>query len=584
MKKIVNVLPLLILLSLASCSSSRSTILTFDANGGYFDDNENITKIFSKGVINTEVAEADLKIPLNKDENKIFVGWVEENSPTILPENLRYPYIDSTIYAYWLTKVSITYVTNKENVSHSDEIGYEGKYVSLWIPELSDDEGYVFEGWYIDKTFETKFDSKVFPSQDITLYALFENYPTINLHYSENKVVEYNGKAGSKITSTFESYKVEDDETFEGWFYKTIENGIEVEKRFFFDYMPGTSLDLYPKTSKDRKVTKSFDLGNDHQGNIDSLVGLPGEIISKIPSLENIDFKNCTFEGWFYIVDGQEVKFDFSKFPNADLKLTAKWKEYPTISFDTLTLGNQSYATIQLKAGEKLPVLPIPTKDDEEFLYWTYIKDGNQIKFDLKTMPEESVVLIPVFQSKINITLKYIYKGTELLENEKNVKLSYNQIIDDTFITENVNVPTGYVIEGIYDGVYNKENQNSANEIFLPYLPSGDEIIYINIVKEITINVFTVTEATNPLWYLEEQTLSVSNFRKVTTLVGGEGQNIVFDKNLAAKYGYEIEGYYESDDTNNISYDKINNLSIFPYVEDGNLTEINVFIRYIKNN
>ena len=84
--------------------------------------------------------------------------------------------------------------------------------------------------------------------------------------------------------------------------------------------------------------------------------------------------------------------------------------------------------------------------------------------------------------------------------------------------------------------------------------------------------------------YLEEQTLSVSNFRKVTTLVGGEGQNIVFDKNLAAKYGYEIEGYYESDDTNNISYDKINNLSIFPYVEDGNLTEINVFIRYIKNN
>lgn len=311
---------------------------------------------------------------------------------------------------------------------------------------------------------------------------------------------------------------------------------------------------------------------------------MPGEIISKIPSLENIDFKNCTFEGWFYIVDGQEVKFDFSKFPNADLKLTAKWKEYPTISFDTLTLGNQSYATIQLKAGEKLPVLPIPTKDDEEFLYWTYIKDGNQIKFDLKTMPEESVVLIPVFQSKINITLKYIYKGTELLENEKNVKLSYNQIIDDTFITENVNVPTGYVIEGIYDGVYNKENQNSANEISLPYLPSGDEIIYINIVKEITINVFTVTEATNPLWYLEEQTLSVSNFRKVTTLVGGEGQNIVFDKNLAAKYGYEIEGYYESDDTNNISYDKINNLSIFPYVEDGNLTEINVFIRYIKNN
>ena len=87
MKKIVNVLPLLILLSLASCSSSRSTILTFDANGGYFDDNENITKIFSKGVINTEVAEADLKIPLNKDENKIFVGWVEENSTTILPEN-----------------------------------------------------------------------------------------------------------------------------------------------------------------------------------------------------------------------------------------------------------------------------------------------------------------------------------------------------------------------------------------------------------------------------------------------------------------------------------------------------------------
>ena len=118
--------------------------------------------------------------------------------------------------------------------------------------------------------------------------------------------------------------------------------------------------------------------------------------------------------------------------------------------------------------------------------------------------------------------------------------------------------------------------------LYMTFLAKYNKDIRLNdLSKKLELPLKTIQDS---IKYLEEQTLSVSNFRKVTTLVGGEGQNIVFDKNLAAKYGYEIEGYYESDDTNNISYDKINNLSIFPYVEDGNLTEINVFIRYIKNN
>ena len=208
---------------------------------------------------------------------------------------------------------------------------------------------------------------------------------------------------------------------------------------------------------------------------------------------------------------------------------------------------------------------------------------------------EKNIVTTHALIQKMDLDMLELLKSKDyvlMIDECLDVLSPYKISKDDVKIIFNENLVSldddGFLIwneeKDPYDGVYNKENKNSANEISLPYLPSGDEIIYINIVKEITINVFTVTEATNPLWYLEEQTLSVSNFRKVTTLVGGEGQNIVFDKNLAAKYGYEIEGYYESDDTNNISYDKINNLSIFPYVEDGILTEINVFIRYIKNN
>lgn len=530
------IVPFLSMLVLTSCENKTYGKIILNANGGTFKDN--VKELEIKGLSGKTVTENEDLVPKNGELK--FKGWYENAECKGNSLKLVFPYLVTyTVYAGWAEKVNVKYYVGLEE--YAIDTGYQGD--DFVLKEYETDE--IFFGWYYDKEFKEKCNIYSYPNTDIELYAKIEENPTISLHYSESKVINHKDKAGSKIEKQFEVPSKEGYK-FIGWYTKE-------DKQFYFDYMPGTSLDLYPKFLK--KVTISFET---HGGTtVTNLVGYQGEkIIDSIP----LTFKNNYYlDGWYIDSIETGTKFEFDIFPDDDMVLYAKWVINPCITFDYET-GKEStaYDTIYLPQNSVIPPLPEPVLEGHRFIGWYTIDDsGNYQLFVDKIMPNRNIELIGRFTELRRATITTIYQNESTGEKEHLWDSSIVLItdtIDGEWWNKNYSIPSGYVLSNIYINDILPENI-----ITLPYNPDGDVNIVVAVVKEVKIRIFDDTKL-------------------LLTLTGGEGMsydiNLYMDK--LNKDGYVIEGFYEEKTFTNAYA-----MKMFPReIKTGPSLTLDLYIRY----
>lgn len=543
-KKVLLLLPILLL---TSCGAKAEGGITFDANGGTFSDG--LTTKSYHGVSGDKIfSESTTSADLTPNNGElIFKGWYESKEgkgSAINIDALKYPYyVDYTLYAGWAATVTVNFYTGVQSLDYTSVLGYEGK--SLDLPEPSV-EGKTFYGWFTDATFTTEYTAKVFPDADSTLYAKFEDFPTITLNYPNGEPVSYQAKAGSKITQNFLIPSIEGS-TFVGWFKDPT-----FKEQFFFDYMPGVSTALYPKFVK----TVSISFVTNCVAELSPLVGPAGEKIQSKPQvLANPDH---SFDGWYTTSTFDTgTEFAFEAFPSDDLILYGKWVHYPVLTFTSadpsINIGN--IQPITLAAGTLIGQLPKPSNDLYEFLGWYYDNGGSDVLFDSIFMPKESLTLKAKFMKKRQITIIEVYNGQEISSKTAFLETSHD-IITGTFWDSIYTTADNYVNNGLYAD----QTFAEATKINLPYNPTGDTTIYVKLAKLVTINFF------------EGDQLKLS-------IQGGENM-VISEKTLAERLkveGKTIEGfYYDPEFTNNFP------VKVFPNATDSsNVT--NIYIRYLTN-
>ena len=123
--------------------------------------------------------EANLSLPTPEKTGYTFVGWFVDSQKT-QEFNLNIKITQNqTLYAKWdVNQYTITYISNIAGEEFTNTITQDYGTV-IDIPD-SPKEGYMFGGWYADKSFKLSLVNKTMPADNLTLYA---NWVDDNLDY-----------------------------------------------------------------------------------------------------------------------------------------------------------------------------------------------------------------------------------------------------------------------------------------------------------------------------------------------------------------------------------------------------------------
>lgn len=118
-------------------------------------------------------------------------------------------------------------------------------------------------------------------------------------------------------------------------------------------------------------------------------------------------------------------KFDFSTKVDSDIILTAKWvkEEYVEVSFNTKS--EYIIDSIKILKGDIITDLPIPKKEDYEFIGW-YLNDS---KYDNQEIYSDSILIAEYKNDTINPTYKVgdSVKITGSYSNKSMSNFAYNK-------------------------------------------------------------------------------------------------------------------------------------------------------------
>ena len=138
--------------------------VSFVLNGGSCDYLGNTTSII---VI---AGDTLTELPTPTYTDKTFIGWYLDEELSEVFDTSSEINEDITLYAKYADTVTITYVTNGGDDLDPTEVVY-GETASLSTPTRT---GYNFLGWYTDEALTELFDSSSALTEDITLYASWE--------------------------------------------------------------------------------------------------------------------------------------------------------------------------------------------------------------------------------------------------------------------------------------------------------------------------------------------------------------------------------------------------------------------------
>ena len=146
----------------------------------YWDDSQVIVLNTNGGTVksnSTPDAKTGLYIP--EKAGYTFAGWYDNAGLT--GEAVTTPKTGKTYYAKWeKNKYTVTLENNNHGVKPADKTVEDGDSVT-GLPELSDSTNeWVFDGWYMDENFKTKYDKQAITG-NTTLYAKWHEYQNTSL-------------------------------------------------------------------------------------------------------------------------------------------------------------------------------------------------------------------------------------------------------------------------------------------------------------------------------------------------------------------------------------------------------------------
>ena len=223
-------------------------------------------------------------------------------------------------------KFTVTFVA--EGVTIDPVQVRSGGKVTLPTPEK---EGYEFKGWFTDSDFTTPFNPDTPITEDLTLYALFEEItvPQYKVTFNSNggsEVAEQTVLEGEKAVKpadpTREGYE------FAGWF-----TDAEFQNPFDFNTAITGDITLYANWTKLAKVTFVANGGIVKFGGeeITFIYVKPGETLPELTATK----KFASFAGWF-TDDELTQAFDTATQIENDITLYAGWEAEEPVEIDTV--------------------------------------------------------------------------------------------------------------------------------------------------------------------------------------------------------------------------------------------------------
>ena len=281
---------------------TEAVMLTFDPNGGYFDDQTTYSKKI-KVPHGTAFSEVPAVYPAN--ENSVFRGWFEE--PDCTGES-----VDFSDY-FLATRDMILYA------------GWEEQETSRLITLHANG------GYFSDSSEEDSADLKTFYLPEDS--ELFGDYSVRNNN---------------------------SDLAFAGWYFDEdcTEYAFGVNEYF----TPQSDLDLYAKWVYGYVVT--FNAGSgyfDEEGNNTYVCAVvPGHTIPDDPGMSNLD-ENLDFLGWYLTpeCDGEQI-YPYEYIPEGDVTLYARWVQTYTVTFNANggyfgdSENNETLSTVHFRAGDSV--------------------------------------------------------------------------------------------------------------------------------------------------------------------------------------------------------------------------------------
>lgn len=366
---------------------AQDVTITFDPNGGKFDDNSTTKSIVYNGrTANTKFGE----MPTPSLTGNSFKGWYSaKTNGTLYTTSSTVPNSSRTLYAQWVPNITVTFNANGGKVDGADtkEVTYDNlandpTYGSLMPTPTR--EGFSFKGWYTSTSSNTKYTSadKVANNYKI-LYAQW----TANTY---NVTFRTEGKDDVTVKQTYDSnYKLPTNitrtgYTLDGWFDN---NGNQITTSVKFTQANNDQVITSRWTANTYTVTFNVNGGDALSPNTKTVT-----YDQKYGELPVPTRTGYIFTGWKTSNSNSGVFYD----ANSIVKITAaqtlyaQWTNTVTFSFD-LNGADGSIDNQNKTINNKFTTLPSPKRDGYFLDGWYTQPEGGEL------VTTETVVSIDKF-------------------------------------------------------------------------------------------------------------------------------------------------------------------------------------------
>ena len=388
-----------LLLIFASCDDDapKNYLVSFDSNGA----EEYSTRLVPEG---TTVSRPESPTRAGYT----FLGWF--NGDVEWKFDTDKVTSDLKLTAKW-NRITYNVIFDSNGGSEvSPQVAYYGEHISR--PSNPTKKDHRFVAWYNGDTvwnFET---DRV--ADYTTLTAKWDPFPTYT--------VSFDSQGGSSVESQYvvESYTAsmpkaptKQNSKFLGWFWN--------DEEWIFDSNPITdNIILVAKWETVITYTVTF---NSNGGSEVAQQNIPeggklNYVVPQPPSNQSV------FLGWF---DANNKEWDFSKEVTSNMMLTAKWRNYYTVYFNTDGAGE--LPPVVVEGGNKIPLPKALTKEGHKFIEWQF--GGVKWDFDNRTVSSD-IDLIAIWEPLATFTVSFDTMGADT------AKPADQHIVEGNKITEPV--------------------------------------------------------------------------------------------------------------------------------------------------
>ncbi len=394
-------------------------------------------------------------------EGYTFKGWSTSKDSYQAYDFTKIVTDNMTLYAYYEPKsYSVQYIVDNKPY-FTDTIEHNHTVTEITKPELAQ---HSFDGWYIDATYETKFNFNTPITQETKLYGRFIEITSepvqITLHIEDTTSTStvLHGQTLAKPTDP----KAKEGYTFKGW---------------------STSKDSYQAYDFTKAVISPFDLYAYYEINtykveffIDNKSYTTQTIeYQKTASkpADPTDLNNQKVDGWYTDKECQS-KFDFTTKITSSISLYAKLVNLASYTV-TFEVNGKTYQTIPVAENGLVSKPADPTLDKMNFVGW--LDENNEI-FNFDTKITNNIVLTAKFEeTKLNVKTFSSSAEAILIEIEKvasvplsNYHFSYklakdaNYTLVDSQLVQELSTSIRCDIVGLTAGSYSVKATVSAAE------------------------------------------------------------------------------------------------------------------------